>query len=446
MVIAATTTLKRTRDGWRVPSQTGFGTYEVTSDHPRIATVDVLSGLTCSCPDFEERQQACKHVFAVEITVKRETVQDGAVVTESVRMTYSQDWSAYNAAQCEEKERFLPMLADLCATLPKPERGRGRPSLPMSDMAFACISRVYSGLSARRFDSDVRESQAKGLTDTDPHFNSVLRYLRSPEMTSALSGLVTLSALPLKAVESDFAVDSTGFTTSRFVRWFDHKWGRETSKREWVKLHAMCGVRTNIVTAVEMTDYRGADSPQFRPLLAATAEHFAVRDVTADKAYSSKANLQAVTALGGTPFVPFKAHHTEGPVPAIHDPNATLPGIETSAWVRMYHYFAYQRDTFLAHYHQRSNVECTFSMIKRKFGDSLRSKSDVGQANEVLCKVIAHNLCCLIAAIHELALRSRHSEPRQWRVRKPTYRLIRLIHSPQESQDDFQRAEWSRPP
>ena len=43
-------------------------------------------------------------------------------------------------------------------------------------------------------------------------------------------------------------------------------------------------------------------------------------------------------------------------------------------------------------------------MIKAKFGDSLRSKSDVGQINEVLCKVIAHNLCVLIACIHEIGL------------------------------------------
>jgi transposase len=51
---------------------------------------------------------------------------------------------------------------------------------------------------------------------------------------------------------------------------------------------------------------------------------------------------------------------------------------------KMQHLFAYQRDTFLAHYHKRSNVDTTFSMIKRKFGDSLRSKSDVGQMNEIL--------------------------------------------------------------
>lgn len=45
-------------------------------------------------------------------------------------------------------------------------------------------------------------------------------------------------------------------------------------------------------------------------------------------------------------------------------------------------------------------------MIECKFGDSLRSKSDTGQMYEVLCKVIAHNLCCLDAAIHELGINS----------------------------------------
>lgn len=65
---------------------------------------------------------------------------------------------------------------------------------------------------------------------------------------------------------------------------------------------------------------------------------------------------------------------------------------------------AYQRDTFLTHYHRRSNVECTFSMVKRKFGSSLRSKSYEGQVNEVLAKVICHNLAVLISAIHEMGL------------------------------------------
>jgi len=70
----------------------------------------------------------------------------------------------------------------------------------------------------------------------------------------------------------------------------------------------------------------------------------------------------------------------------------------------MFHYFQFRRDEFLAHYHKRSNVESTFSMIKAKFGDHLRSKADVAMVNEVLCKIICHNICCLIQEAHELGI------------------------------------------
>ena len=415
MEIAATMPVERGADGWIVPSQSGPGTYLVVP-HP-TTTRQVALGLvpppttnqpwSCTCPDFELRGQPCKHVIAVEYVIRRETHHsDGSVVTEEVKVTYSQPWAAYNAAQMGEKRTFLPMLKDLCGTLSRPQKRRGRPAMPLSDMAFLCVSKVYSGFSGRRYSTDVEEAAEDGFTDVDPHFNTVLRYLRDPAMTPILAGLVRLSALPLAGVEQDFAADSTGFSTCNYARWYDHKWGKEQVKREWVKLHAMTGVLTNVVTSVEVTGRGTHDSPLFRPLLAETAENFTIREVSADKAYSSKANLQAVDDLGATPFIPFKASPV-GPVPAIHS-TELFPGITTtapdSAWARMRHYFMYQRDTFLSHYHKRSNAETTFWMIKSKFGESLRSKSEIGQFNEVLCKVIAHNLVCVIHAMHELGL------------------------------------------
>jgi transposase len=56
------------------------------------------------------------------------------------------------------------------------------------------------------------------------------------------------------------------------------------------------------------------------------------------------------------------------------------------------------------HYHKRSNAESTFSMMKRKLGDAVRSKSEVGQINEVLAKVLCHNVCVLIRAARELGI------------------------------------------
>jgi len=75
----------------------------------------------------------------------------------------------------------------------------------------------------------------------------------------------------------------------------------------------------------------------------------------------------------------------------------------------MYHYYQFNREAFLTHYHKRSNVETTFSMIKGKFGDALRSKTDTAQVNEALCKVLCHNICVLVASIYELGI-----EPTFW--------------------------------
>jgi Tfp pilus assembly ATPase PilU len=70
----------------------------------------------------------------------------------------------------------------------------------------------------------------------------------------------------------------------------------------------------------------------------------------------------------------------------------------------MYHFFQYRREKFLRHYHKRSNVESTFSMIKATFRDHVRAKTDVAMTNEALCKFICHNICCVIMAQCELGI------------------------------------------
>jgi hypothetical protein len=50
-------------------------------------------------------------------------------------------------------------------------------------------------------------------------------------------------------------------------------------------------------------------------------------------------------------------------------------------------------------------------MIKTKFGSSVRAKSPTAQVNEVLCKVLCHNICVLIQSIYELGL-----EPTFWQT------------------------------
>ena len=56
-------------------------------------------------------------------------------------------------------------------------------------------------------------------------------------MTSILLSLIEQSAKPLASIETDFAVDSTGFSTSVYRRWYDAKYGREMSEATWLEAH-----------------------------------------------------------------------------------------------------------------------------------------------------------------------------------------------------------------
>lgn len=89
--------------------------------------------------------------------------------------------------------------------------------------------------------------------------------------------------------------------------------------------------------------------------------------------------------------------------------NKSNPSGKSELWKLMYHFYKFNSTVFNEHYHKRSNVESTFNMIKSKFGERLRSNTETAQINELLCKILCHNLCCLIQSIYELGV-----EPTFW--------------------------------
>jgi len=384
-LLVKSTRIKEIPQGWRVTSQSNKSRdyiVRLVKDQPK-----------CSCPDCYMRKKKCKHIWAVEFYIKRKIDNEGKVTeTKGVKITYAQKWRAYDKSQTNEKIIFMKLLKDLTNFVEQPKYNFGRPKLPMPEMIFSSVMKIYSTFSLRRFMSDVKIAREMGLIEQVPCYSSIGHFLQKEELTPVLLNLIKLSSVPLKDIETDFAGDSTGFSTSRFARWFDCKWGKETKKRIWIKCHAMCGVKTNIITGIEVTEGFTNDSPQLASLVKQTAETFEVSEVSCDRAYSSRENLKLIEDEGALPFIPFKK-------------NVTGKRAKNSAWRKMYHYFMYKHEEFLEHYHKRSNIETTFHMIKTKFKDNLRSKSRRAQINELLCKVLAHNICVVIQEINELGVR-----------------------------------------
>ena len=371
------------------PSQSKTGAYTVRF---------LRDKQTCSCLDFQERGLKCKHIFAIEISQTLEMVNtDGSKTTITKTVKYTQDWKNYDKAQTNEKDLFLKLLHDLTQSIEEPTYTFGRPKLPLKDMVFASALKVFTTFSLRRFIPDLNLSKQKGYINETCSYRSVSGYMQDANLTPILQSLITLSSLPLKAVETKFAIDSTGFRISRFSDYCKEKHGIKR-EHQWIKAHLCCGVKTNVVTGVDITDENGADCPHFIPLLERTHENgFDVKEASADKAYSSRDNVGYTDSIGGTAYILFK-NNASG-----------KPRGKSWVWRKMFNYFVYQREEFLEHYHLRSNIETTNFMIKAKFTDLVRSKDKTAQVNEVLLKVLCHNIVVLIQSMFELGI-----EPSFW--------------------------------
>ncbi len=303
---------------------------------------------------------------------------------------HSVDWHKYNLAKTQEKRMFYELLHELCQIIPEHNQGKGRPTISISDLIFSLGLKIYSNYSGRRISSDLKLAQLANYISKSPHYNTLNDFLNCPATYELLRKLLTISAMPLKELEDFYSMDSSGFGSYQYERWRRVKYSRiEESFRNFLKGHICIGTRTNVICSCEITKcYDSSDVGQAPKLLESLNANFKAKEITGDKAYSSKRLMQIIESMGAIPFIVFKDNT---------NPNKRSPRI----WNKMYSYFVNNKELFMKSYHRRSNVETTFSMIKLKLGEFLRCKNFESQRNELIMKFIVHNITCLISEIFE---------------------------------------------
>lgn len=297
----------------------------------------------------------------------------------------------YAAAQTNEKAAFLALLSELARTIPNPEQTRGRPRASSSDVLFAMVYKCYSGVSSRRFTFDLKDAQSKGYIEFPIHYNSLTRAMSDPSLTPLLKSLIEGVAASFAHVETNFAMDATGFRIPRIYQWYDAKYGKR-NRREWLKCHAMVGVKSHIIASVQITKRNIMDHTCGPELTRNTKGQFQVKSVAADSAYSTVFTREQLESQGVYGAIPFKKN------------NNPFNHTRESTWSRMYHLFALNAPDWQEQVNRQNQAESTFSMIKRKFGEKVYSKSDDGQINEILCKVLCHNLCVVIYWLYQFGV------------------------------------------
>jgi len=385
-----------------VPSQTHSGGYVVDTDDG-----------SCTCPDFLEcgghgRVHRCKHLWATLIVRHEVELPDGntLVTEEKIRFQYDRNWPAINAALVDLHRIGPAILADLVRfRVPSNDgqpRKRGEQPVPMRDLIYAALIRTFENKTARSTMASVERFQAVGLCENVPHYNTLLRNIAKPEVMPILHGLLGACAAPLAVIESgklaQYAIDSTGFSTSIYASWREKKHGKpntHTVKARYVKAHAFVGTTTKAIVAIQPTEPDVGDAPMLAPLLTRAIENgHHPREVTADAAYLSSEVVAAIEAVNAQPFIAFR----EG-----------VTGVSRPIIAKLYHRFMADQEEYMRKYHRRSNVETVMHMCKERFGGRLRSRRPSAQYAEIMLKAICHDVACLVTAIHELEI-----DPKFW--------------------------------
>ncbi|VVB99460.1 Transposase DDE domain protein [uncultured archaeon] len=305
------------------------------------------------------------------------------------------NWASYNAAQLNEKITLLNLLSELLDMVEIIEtQATGRPAIHPRDILFCMTLKAYEKLSSRRLASDLKILKDMGYISRVPSYSTLMIFFNDKRLTRVLKELIELAAIPLSQIEDEaFAIDSTGFSTSKFGRWFDHKFGEEAERRIYRKAHIMIGTKTGIITALKVTGQNVGDSPQLEYLVKKTKLAFEMKTICADKAYLSINNLKTIADTGAQPRIPFKSNSREW---------GTGNGF---LWKKLYDYFKNEPQAFYREYHARSCVESAISSFKQKFDHNLLTKNETANFNEILCKLLAYNLTRLIWAYYEFDLK-----------------------------------------
>jgi len=287
---------------WLVPSATSTGGY----------VVDTQEG-TCSCPDWIKlgghgQPHRCKHIWAAILIVR---LPDGIGVIVEERQEYDRDWRAINWARTAIPRLGPGLIVELVDGLglePPVGGKRGAPRVPESDILKVALLRTFEEKTAGEAEVAAENYQTLGVQiGRVPSYNTLLREFARPSLMPHYHRLLAGSSLACIGLEKTFAVDGTGFGTSRFDCHRTHKHGTkaqrqaeeqryaEMKRHRWLEAKLVFGVDTLIIPAAQITEPHVSEGPLMQELLRRTiANGGRVTTWCGDAAYLSWYNIEAV--------------------------------------------------------------------------------------------------------------------------------------------------------
>lgn len=182
------------------------------------------------------------------------------------------------------------------------------------------------------------------------------------------------------------AIDSSGFETNYMSYHYANVWNRQDKRkyRRYLKVSIAIDTDSQYILSQKIRLGPRNDHIDFESVM----KNIKCKFVVADKGYDSKSNRYFVLRK-------MKAYP--------HIPRRIFSG---STYVRAGIKLKFDKGI----YHQRSKVETVFSVIKRKYGSFVLSRSFESQKKELLFRMVAYNIDRKI--ILSLVIRGIHQSPK----------------------------------
>lgn len=326
-------------------------------------------------------------------TIKHISNKKEVIYMAQQKRRYKRDEALYNTIQENEWFFFfdtLPELVHAVAGNSDLWLKQGRPPKKLSDI-LTCLAiwQRFPNLSARSAKGLLELLKYNGIIDVKiPCFKTLCNYQANERIKYYLDALIEISSKPLSIIETCFATDMNGVRTNNFSSWYSIRTGKQIRKRDHMAAHITTGVKSNIVTAVNINVKKGKDNIIMREHVKKTSKNFRIKEWSGDGMYQCRENCTAVEEAGGNPYFKLKSNVTKKPK-------------GHPAWKKMVTECKEYPTKYEKHYHKRSNVESTNASKKRRIGSCVRSKLDAAKEQEEHIKWVAYNLLVLNRAFFE---------------------------------------------
>jgi hypothetical protein len=306
------------------------------------------------------------------------------------RERYPRDESAYTNGQEEEFPLFLKYLrpaVNYALDKHMPAGSSHEYYLRLRDGLICLCLKRYNCKSLRRSMGFIRVMVRIFFPDINvPCFKTLNNYQNNPNMSFYADKILEATSKPLSILETGFSTDGTGEATFSYSTWYSIKTDKELKKKDHKIAEVTSTNKLNAAVAVNVLDYE--DKNLMQTHVEITAQHFNIKDWSADNFYLTRDNCACVRDVNA------KAHIR------IRD-NNIIDAKGSPEWKRTVTLQKQKDEQELNDLNMRQNAESTNSAKKRKFGSYTLCENDWAQVNDIKISWCCYNFSVLSRAYFE---------------------------------------------